>query len=51
MIANQNLWLIHGEVWQKTTKSCKAIVLQLKKKKEHKLYLLTSPGAGLQAHF
>ena len=25
------LWLIHGEVWQKTTKFCKAIILQLKK--------------------
>ena len=26
------LWLIHVEVWQKTTKSCKAIILKLKKK-------------------
>ena len=26
------LWLIHLEVWQKTTKFCKAIILQLKKK-------------------
>ena len=26
------LWLIHVEVWQKTTQFCKAIVLQLKKK-------------------
>ena len=26
------LWLIHVEVWQKTTKFCKAIILQLKKK-------------------
>ena len=25
------LWLIHAEVWQKTTKFCKAIILQLKK--------------------
>ena len=25
------LWLIHIEVWQKTTKICKAIILQLKK--------------------
>ena len=24
------LWLIHVEVWQKTTKFCKAIILQLK---------------------
>ena len=26
------LWLIHVEVWQKTTKFCKAIILQLKNK-------------------
>jgi len=26
------LWLIHVEVWQKTAKFCKAIILQLKKK-------------------
>ena len=25
------LWLIHVEPWQKTTKFCKAIILQLKK--------------------
>ena len=25
------LWLIHVEVWQKTTEFCKAIILQLKK--------------------
>ena len=25
-------WLIHVDVWQKPTKFCKAIVLQLKKK-------------------
>ena len=24
-------WLIHVDVWQKTTKFCKAIILQLKK--------------------
>ena len=24
------LWLIHAEVWQKTTEFCKAIILQLK---------------------
>ena len=23
-------WLVHAEVWQKTTKFCKAIILQLK---------------------
>ena len=27
-----HLWLIHVEVWQKTTKFCKAILLQLKNK-------------------
>ena len=27
------LWVIHVEVWQKTTKFCKAIILQFKKKK------------------
>ena len=26
------LWLIHVEVWQKATKFCKAIILQLKNK-------------------
>ena len=27
-----HLWLIHVEVWQKTTKFCKAIILQFKNK-------------------
>jgi len=45
------LWLIHVEIWQKTTKFCKAIILQLKnnfKKKrtyfiQHReLYLILS---------
>ena len=26
------LWLIHADVWQKPTKFCKAIILQLKNK-------------------
>ena len=26
------LWLIHVDVWQKTTKFCKAIILQVKNK-------------------
>ena len=26
------LWLIHVDVWQKSTKVCKAIILQLKNK-------------------
>jgi len=30
------LWLNHVEVWQKTTKCCKAIILQLKINKYHK---------------
>ena len=29
---NVYLWLIHGDVWQKPTQYCKAIILQLKKK-------------------
>ena len=31
------LWLIHVEVWQKTTKSCKAIILLLKNKLKNKI--------------
>ena len=27
-----HLWLIHADVWQKTTEFCKAIILQLKNK-------------------
>ena len=27
------LWLIHVDIWQKTTKFCKAIILQEKEKK------------------
>ena len=36
------LWVIHVEVWQKTSKLCKAIILQLKNilKKEVQIYLL-----------
>ena len=30
------LWLIHVEVWQKTAKFFKAIILQLKKKKDRR---------------
>ena len=29
---NVYLWLVHVDVWQKTTKFCKAIILQLKNK-------------------
>ena len=34
------LWLIHVEVWQKTTKFCKAIILQLKNKPHPSRYHL-----------
>ena len=30
------LWLIHVAIWQKTTKLCKAIILQLKKKERER---------------
>ena len=30
------LWLIHVDIWQKTTKFCKAIILQLKNFKNQK---------------
>ena len=33
------LWLIHAEVWQKTTKFCKSIILQLKNKLTFKILL------------
>ena len=29
-----DIWLIHGDVWQKPTQHCKATILQLKKKKK-----------------
>ena len=29
------LWLIHVDAWQKPTKYCKAIILQLQKKKKY----------------
>ena len=32
MSTSEYLWLIHVEVWQKTTKFCKAIILQFKNK-------------------
>ena len=35
------LWLVHIEVWQKTTKFCKAIILQLKNKLKNKLKTTT----------
>ena len=35
-----HLWLIHVDVRQKTTKFCKAIILQLKKLIKEKFYKL-----------
>ena len=35
------LWLIHVDVGQKTTKFCKAIILQLKNKLKNKLKTTT----------
>ena len=37
-ISGVYLWLIHAEVWQKTTKFCKAIILQLKKQSGKKIF-------------
>ena len=36
------LWLIHAEVWQKTAKFCKAIILQLKNELIKKHFILFS---------
>ena len=44
------LWLIHVEVWQKTTKFRKAIILQLKKikiKKKKSTYFFPGPKTEL----
>ena len=44
------LWLIRGDVWQKPTQYCKAIILQLKtkfflkKKVERETALMKKPG-------
>ena len=35
------LWQIHVDVWQKPTRYCKAIILQLKKKKTWVSFLTT----------
>ena len=42
------LWLIHVDVWQKPTQFCKAIILQLKGKKNPKTvkYLCHPVGSG-----
>ena len=39
------LWLIHVDIWQKPTKFCKAIILQLKTKK-----ILKTTSITLQAY-
>ena len=45
------LWLIHVEVWQKTTEFCKATILQLKNKWIKKIIvLLESPCLKLSSH-
>ena len=46
------LWLIHVEVWQKTAKFCKAIILQLKKKKTYLCLLFSHSflSDSLQPH-
>ena len=36
------LWLIHVEVWEKTTEFCKAIILQLKKKQHLPVFVVQS---------
>ena len=38
------LWLIHVEVWQKTTQFCKAIILQQKNKLKKKTMLVLVGG-------
>ena len=38
------LWLIHVDIWQKTTKLCKAIILQLKKNKKEIRECNSFPG-------
>ena len=47
-----NWWLIHVEVWQKTTKFCKAIIFQLKNKlkKKKKIAKKPPPKQALPAH-
>jgi len=49
------LWLVHVEVWQKTTKFCKAIILQLKKKRKRERHPRTDwefcVGAVWEAHW
>ena len=37
------LWLIHVDVWQKLTKFCKAIILQLRKKKKKAKIMSSGP--------
>ena len=40
------LWLLHVDVWQKPIQYCKAIILQLKKKKRNQLTAPSSPQSG-----
>ena len=34
------LWLIHVDIWQKTTQYCKVIILQLKNKLKNKMWCI-----------
>ena len=45
-----HLWLIRAEVWQKTTEFCKAIILQLKKKKRILAWVATSSSRESESH-
>ena len=42
-----HLWLIHADVWQKTTEFCTAIILQLKKQ----INLKKKKNRGVGCHF
>ena len=42
-----HLWLIHVEVWQKTTTFCKAIILQLKNKYFKRIQFVLMAGFSL----
>ena len=44
------LWRIHADVWQKTTKFCKVIILQLKKKVKGHSQVEWDGGGWLRAH-
>ena len=43
------LWLIHVDVWRRPTRCCKAIILQLKKKK--RIFVESHAGPSLWFSF